>query len=1538
MVGRPLGNMIIELDMSGTKFQRSLDGIRRQLKTAQNELKAKMSVISQAGDGYKTMEAKVAGLTKVMAANEQQLAILHERYEQAKNDYGENSKEAQRYAAQINDAVAKQSAMQKRLEDAEIAMRDYKRGTQDTRTQLDQAGRSMQAQVSVLQMQGRQYAASKATLEGLSEQHRLQGELVDKEKEKLNDLIAVKGEDARETREQQVVVKEAIANHKIMEAQLGDLEKQIGGVGDAYVNAADRLTNFSDKMRGVADQLKHVGRELTTKVTMPIVAGVGAAVAAAIEFEDSFAGFKKVTDATAQEFTVFKQAFRDLSKEIPVATSEINEVAAAASQLGIKKENVLGFTETMLAMGVASDLTSEQASFAFARLANITKMPQQNFDRLGSSIVELGNNFAATESEISEMALRVAGAGTQVGMTEADILGFSTALTAVGINAEAGGTAISKLIIETAAAVDEGGASLKQFSDVAGMSTSEFKQAFEEDAASAVFMFLGGLGELSEQGESAFKIIDEMGLSEIRLRDTILRTSNARELANDALETANRGWEENTALEKEAAERYETTASKLKILWNHLKDLGLQIGDLLLPMVNELIVHITNVITVFSGMSDGMKLGTVIVAGLAAAVGPLVLTLGLFAASISSIAGVMAKASIVMGKWGGVAGILRNIFSGLRVAFLAFTGPIGLIVAGVAAVAAGFVLAYKKIEPFRAFINQIGAAIMRAFGNIKAFFSGDILGNVKNILPPELLTRLQVFGDGVKTVFQTLKQLVLQAVSVMTDFAREKFGQLSAFWDQNGNQILQALQNAFQGIKTVVTAVFSAVMTVAKPLLSFLFDIGKTVLPYVVEAFKFGFNVILSVVKMVWENIKGVINGALNVIMGTIKIFTGLFTGDFRAMWEGVKQLFFGAVEAIWNVIQLMFWGRLLKGVVGFAQMFTGFFRGMWNGIKAIFTTVIQFVVNFVKNSFTGMVNVTKSIFNAFKNVIHTVIKAVNNIISSIIRAVVGFVTRHFTKMKDQTTAVFTALRDTVKRIWDAIRSRIVDPVKRTVDNVRSYFGSMRQRVIDIFNGMRNKVGEIISKMIDTVKAMPKKMGDGLKRAAKNIGGGIKEVSKLLLEGLAKGVNGVIGGVNWILDKVGVDSKIPKWKLPEYAKGTKGHPGGLAVVGDGGEPELIRYPDGQFSLSPATDTLLNLPKGTQVLSGRDTATLLHALPAYKDGTGAWDWIKNAGSNIANTVKGGVSALKDSAIDVWDWVTDGAKKLLDKVLETMGVEVPDMNGSFGKIARGSFGFIKNKMVSFVDGEMNEGMPEGGGGHGFPPPFRKSSSFNPRRKHPITGKIQAHNGDDWAAPPGTRIPSQSGGRVSYSGRMGGYGNIVIVKGGGGLEYRYAHNSRNLVRLGDAVKPGQTVALVGSTGDSTGPHLHFEVRRGGKPLNPSKYENGGFSLKHKLAEISEGNKPEAIIPLHRSKRSRAMQLLAKANEIVGFDHGGQVHVQNDNTDIIAELVKGQAMMQQQIDLLQQLLLKDQHVYLDGQKITDDVSRRQGKQYQRLAWQGGV
>ena len=360
---------------------------------------------------------------------------------------------------------------------------------------------------------------------------------------------------------------------------LKDLNKLIKQVNSKGTKAASvTAKSFSGIGKAAGIGAKVATAAIGTVATAITVAG-GAAIKTGIDFESAFAGVKKTVDAPKEVIDKLRESIINMSKEMPQSAAELAGIAEAAGQLGIETQNIEGFTKTMAQLGDATNMASTEAADSLARFANITGMSQTNFDRLGSVIVDLGNNMATTESEITAMGMRLAGAGHQVGMSEAQIMSFAAALSSVGIEAEAGGSAFSTVMSKMQLAVEQGGESLNDFANVAGMSADEFKAAFQKDAAGAIISFIKGLSNCESQGKSAIGVLDDMGITEIRQRDALLRAAGASDVFSKALEIGTQAWDENTALSNEASQRYETLESKLSMMKNSASALGIQFKD-----------------------------------------------------------------------------------------------------------------------------------------------------------------------------------------------------------------------------------------------------------------------------------------------------------------------------------------------------------------------------------------------------------------------------------------------------------------------------------------------------------------------------------------------------------------------------------------------------------------------------------------------------------------------------------------------------------------------------------------------------------------------------------------------------------------------------------------------------------------------------------------------------------------------------------------------------------------------------------------------
>lgn len=532
-----------------------------------------------------------------MADNEQLLITL-----------GVQDKGASKQINAINKEI---KALEKEFKSANSISKDFEKSSEGLRTKLTYLEKSFTANNTKLDSYKRKMqeakvaiASKEVELNRLNSAEEVNQKAVNKVTEQLDKMRST----LRQTEQ----------NISLTENELQRLTNEINNTNTALNN--DALNKYKQHMQEVGQSVQNTGERISkvgqvfsaTGVSLmtlsaPLVAFGAYATKSAIDFESAFTGVKKTVDATDEQLSKLKDGILNMSKVMPESASDIAKVAESAGQLGIKTANIESFTKTMVMLGDSTNLSSDQAATALARLANITGMPQENFQRLGSVIVALGNNLATTESEITEMGLRLAGAGHQVGMSEAQILSFAGALSSVGIEAEAGGSAFSKVMVDMQLATETGGESLNNFAKVAGMSSQDFQKAFKEDASGALLAFIKGLQNTGTSGESAIKVLDDMGITEVRMRDALLRASGASDKFSNAINIGTTAWTENTALTKEAETRYATMASEIEMAKNKLKALGIELGENLMPFVSEFIGELENVVSWFGSLDKSTQ-------------------------------------------------------------------------------------------------------------------------------------------------------------------------------------------------------------------------------------------------------------------------------------------------------------------------------------------------------------------------------------------------------------------------------------------------------------------------------------------------------------------------------------------------------------------------------------------------------------------------------------------------------------------------------------------------------------------------------------------------------------------------------------------------------------------------------------------------------------------------------------------------------------------------------------------------------------------
>jgi len=602
----------------------------------------------------------------------------------------------------------------------------------------------------------------------------------------------------------------------------------------------DAVDKASAKIQDVGTKISSVGRSMALVGAAP-TAALGLATKAAIDFESAFAGIRKTVDASETEFGQLEENIRNIAKEAPVSTTELSKIGEMAGQLGVSGVgNLTKFIDTVSKISVSTNLTSDQAATSFARIANIMQEPVDSVDRMASSVVDLGNNFATTESEIVDFATRIAGAGKIAGLTSSDIFGIGAAMSSVGVQAEAGGTAVQKVLLSMKQAVVSGNSDLAIFAKTANYTGEEFKKAFEENAGAAFSRFVMGLGD---QGDQALGTLSDLGLEDQRLVRSFLSLANAGDLVAQSLVTSGQAFDENTALTEEAGKRYATTQSQIKIFKNQLADIGITIGSTVLPMLNAALKAIKPMVDSFSRFSEKHPKLVAGLLGIGAAI-------GIIGVAMVVLGPLVTALGVLFGGLGLIIGTVGTIIGG-TIAILG--GPLTLIILGVVAVVALLTAAWKNNwfdiqgktatavsmiigsvdwlrQKFTQFIDFVGSipqrwaefhamlareaaitfveriplAIGFLVGRLVRFVTEDIPQFIQRtidwfaILPDRIMSSLQIMVGNVAVGFQSARDAAIAKVQDMIVNVVVWFLNMRDRISETINQLPQIIDNAFQ--------------------------------------------------------------------------------------------------------------------------------------------------------------------------------------------------------------------------------------------------------------------------------------------------------------------------------------------------------------------------------------------------------------------------------------------------------------------------------------------------------------------------------------------------------------------------------------------------------------------------------------------------------------------------------------------------------------------------------------------------------------------
>lgn len=373
-----------------------------------------------------------------------------------------------------------------------------------------------------------------------------------------------------------------------------------------------------------------------------VAGGFGIAIKEAISWESAMVGVQRTTGASGVELADLEAKLRKVAETTPIAVSELAALAEQAGALGIANTDIPEFVRVLGNLIASTNLTTADVD-DLARVLNILQVPVESFDRFASTLLEVGRNTAATETEILSMAKRFAPAAQAAGVLADEVLAISAAVLSLGPRAEAGGSAVNRTFADIATAIATDNDELKIFAALSGKSVEEFSRFFQLDPAHAFAAVVTGLGSINGGYIEQEKILRSLGITEVRQQQALIALADGTQAQgseqsdlNAILDLAHKAWRDNTALVEVAHQRYGTTAAQITILRNQIAELGNTIGKALLPPIKFMIGLLQDLLAGFQSLPGPIQfvfaslvalLGglSLLAGGVLALIGPIVL-------------------------------------------------------------------------------------------------------------------------------------------------------------------------------------------------------------------------------------------------------------------------------------------------------------------------------------------------------------------------------------------------------------------------------------------------------------------------------------------------------------------------------------------------------------------------------------------------------------------------------------------------------------------------------------------------------------------------------------------------------------------------------------------------------------------------------------------------------------------------------------------------------------------------------------------------
>lgn len=616
-----------EIEAQVSKLEGSLSGVSSEM--------AQMQVPSATAKSVTDIMDTVNKLDEELEVAKQRAATLRDAFNldtsnvEYAREYTEALGEVEEIASKKADALSEAMSKYKDagIADAEADTEKLRSSTEEATAKWVEANSELQkasGKIAILESKSQELAATGAP----TEDYRKLGDEIDDCKSELKQLEsnAKDAEDALDTakacQEYQELQDELLSTQKELKKTTAEEESVSSGMNSASLHSlGDGIRDVGQAFSQISGYAQNFIEEIF-EVTD--------------EVDSAYRDMRKTVDATESQYEDLYDSAVEFSNTSVVSTDQMLEIEALGGQLGIAAEDLDTFAETVANISIATDLDSDEAAEDLGQLANIIEdLDASTMPNFSDALVRLGNNTAATESDIIDVSTRIGSMGSIVGLSSSEILAWSASLVETGMTAESAGTAFSNTMSAIETAVSEGGEDLEGFASIAGMSADEFASTWEDEPTEALQAFIEGLAGIEENEGSADAALENLGITGTKqkqaiegLMQTIDGLDDNLEMSEDAWNGVSDEWGSAGDAANEAEQKSEGFSGALQRVQNAGENIVAVFGESLAPFLNDVADNIGDLATAAERMTDAEAQNAVKILAVVAAIGPLAVGLG----------------------------------------------------------------------------------------------------------------------------------------------------------------------------------------------------------------------------------------------------------------------------------------------------------------------------------------------------------------------------------------------------------------------------------------------------------------------------------------------------------------------------------------------------------------------------------------------------------------------------------------------------------------------------------------------------------------------------------------------------------------------------------------------------------------------------------------------------------------------------------------------------------------------------------------------